>query len=84
MFYRLSYLIQETCQKRLSEKPTSGIMRPRTFEKLETVLPRLHKYINSPLAGIPIDRKELTQRRPVSINILTCKYTLAPLRFNKI
>jgi len=39
--------IKEICQKRLAEKPKAGEMRKRNFEKINSVLPRLHKAINS-------------------------------------
>ena len=53
--------IQEICQKRLAEKPKAGEMRKRNFEKINSVLPRLHKAINSNV----YDKKDV-QYKPVS------------------
>ena len=45
----------------MAEKPKAGEMRKRNFEKINSVLPRLHKAINSNV----YDKKDV-QYKPVS------------------
>ena len=48
----------------MAEKPKAGEMRKRNFEKINSVLPRLHKAINSNV----YDKKDV-QYKPVSYRL---------------
>ena len=57
----------------MAEKPKAGEMRKRNFEKINSVLPRLHKAINSNV----YDKKDV-QYKPVS-----CKVSNKGVRVSK-